>query len=130
MKESLMSLSHAVELDRDSPIPMYFQIAQQLQAEIDSGHLIPGDPLPSELELSEVLGVSRPTVRQAIQQLVQKGLVVRRRGVGTVVTHPRIHRSAALSSFFDALEAAGRVPQTKILRLEVHPAEVGIRDLR
>jgi len=66
-------------LDRNSPIPLYFQIAENLKRAIDEGTLKPGDRLDNELDLAERLGVSRPTVRQAVQRLVEQSLVVRRR---------------------------------------------------
>jgi DNA-binding GntR family transcriptional regulator len=102
-------------LDRTSPIPLYFQIAENLKRAIDDGTLKPGDRLDNELDLAERLGVSRPTVRQAVQRLVEQGLVVRRRGLGTVVAAPRILRSVALTSLYDDLSASGRHPATTVL---------------
>lgn len=67
-------------LDRGSPVPLYHQLAQQLEAAIEQGVLAPGNLLGNEVDLSVRLGLSRPTVRQAIQSLVDKGLLVRRRG--------------------------------------------------
>jgi DNA-binding GntR family transcriptional regulator len=102
-------------LDRNSPIPLYFQIAENLKQAITEGSLKPGDRLDNELDLTERLGVSRPTVRQAVQRLVDQGLVVRRRGLGTVVMAPRIQRSVALTSLYDDLSATGRHPATTVL---------------
>ncbi len=102
-------------LDRNSPIPLYFQIAENLRQAITEGTLKPGDRLDNELDLTERLGVSRPTVRQAVQRLVEQGLVVRRRGLGTVVVAPRILRSVALTSLYDDLSVSGRRPATKVL---------------
>ena len=102
-------------LDRNSPIPLYFQIAENLKQAIEDGTLKPGERLDNELDLTERLGVSRPTVRQAVQRLVDQGLVVRRRGLGTVVVAPRILRSVALTSLYDDLSAEGRHPATTVL---------------
>jgi GntR family transcriptional regulator len=102
-------------LDRTSPIPLYFQIAENLKLAIEAGTLKPGQRLDNELDLTERLGVSRPTVRQAVQRLVEQGLVVRRRGLGTVVAAPRILRSVALTSLYDDLSANGRHPATTVL---------------
>src|SRR5437867_442862 len=66
-------------IDRNSPVPLYFQLAQHLEAAIDSGAVGQGDRLDNELQLAAQLGLSRPTVRRAIQYLVDKGLLVRRR---------------------------------------------------
>jgi GntR family transcriptional regulator len=109
-------------LDRSSPVPLYHQLAQQLEAAIEHGVLTPGNLLGNEVELSVRLGLSRPTVRQAIQSLVDKGLVVRRRGVGTQVVHSRVRRPLRLSSLYDDLEAAGQAPATRVTRNETVPA--------
>lgn len=102
-------------LDRSSPVPLYYQIAENFKKAIEDGMLQPGDRLDNELDLTEKLGVSRPTVRQAVQRLVEEGLVVRRRGIGTVVQPPRILRSVALTSLYDDLLATHRHPETAVL---------------
>jgi len=73
-------------LDRDSPVPLYFQLAQHFENEIHSGNLDSGDRIENEVKIAEDLGLSRPTVRAAFSYLVDKGLVLRRRGQGTVRT--------------------------------------------
>ncbi|WP_369383422.1 GntR family transcriptional regulator [Streptomyces sp. cg36] len=109
-------------MDRTSPVPLYFQLSQQLEAAIERGALTPGSLLGNEIELAGRLGLSRPTVRQAIQALVDKGLLVRRRGVGTQVVHSQVKRPLELSSLYDDLEAAGQKPATKVLRNTLEPA--------
>ncbi|MEV8593794.1 GntR family transcriptional regulator [Streptomyces sp. NPDC052012] len=109
-------------LDRGTPVPLYHQLAQQLEAAIERGVLAPGDLLGNEVDLSVRLGLSRPTVRQAIQSLVDKGLLVRRRGVGTQVVHSQVRRPLELSSLYDDLEAAGQSPATRVVRNEPVPA--------
>ncbi|MEU9223881.1 GntR family transcriptional regulator [Streptomyces massasporeus] len=109
-------------LDRGSPVPLYHQLAQQLEAAIGHGVLAPGNLLGNEVDLSVRLGLSRPTVRQAIQSLVDKGLLVRRRGVGTQVVHSQVKRPLELSSLYDDLETAGQAPTTEVVRNEVVPA--------
>ncbi|MFJ9542915.1 GntR family transcriptional regulator [Streptomyces sp. NPDC101225] len=109
-------------LDRGSPVPLYYQLAQQLEAAIEHGVLAPGNLLGNEIDLSTRLGLSRPTVRQAIQSLVDKGLLVRRRGVGTQVVHSQVKRPLELSSLYDDLEAAGQGPTTQVVRNERVPA--------
>ncbi|WP_370748051.1 GntR family transcriptional regulator [Streptomyces sp. MnatMP-M17] len=117
---------HALPLqlgvDRTSPVPLYYQLSQQLEAAIERGRLAPGSLLGNEIELAGRLGLSRPTVRQAIQSLVDKGLLVRRRGVGTQVVHSQVKRPLELSSLYDDLEAAGQRPATRVLRNTVEPA--------
>ncbi|WP_330285220.1 GntR family transcriptional regulator [Streptomyces sp. NBC_00588] len=108
-------MSLELSVDRSSPVPLYFQLSQQLEAAIEHGALTPGSLLGNEIELAARLGLSRPTVRQAIQSLVDKGLLVRRRGVGTQVVHSQVKRPLELSSLYDDLEAAGQRPATKVL---------------
>ncbi|MEV5150489.1 GntR family transcriptional regulator [Streptomyces werraensis] len=104
-----------LSVDRGSPVPLYFQLAQQLESAIEHGTLTPGTLLGNEIELAARLGLSRPTVRQAIQSLVDKGLLVRRRGVGTQVVHSKVRRPLELSSLYDDLESAGQRPTTTVL---------------
>ncbi|MET7522195.1 GntR family transcriptional regulator [Streptomyces sp. NPDC005248] len=118
----------ALELgvDRSSPVPLYYQLSQQLEAAIEQGRLAPGSLLGNEIELAARLGLSRPTVRQAIQSLVDKGLMVRRRGVGTQVVHSQVKRPLELSSLYDDLEAAGQRPATRVLCNRIEPATARI----
>lgn len=69
----------------NSPIPRYILIATAIQQSIEDGTYEPGVPLPTEDEFAESFGVSRATVRQGVGELVNRGLVVRRRGSGTYV---------------------------------------------
>nr|WP_202501576.1 GntR family transcriptional regulator [Streptomyces sp. SID5785] len=109
-------------VDRSSPVPLYFQLSQQLEAAIERGALTPGSLLGNEIELAGRLGLSRPTVRQAIQALVDKGLLVRRRGVGTQVVHSQVKRPLELSSLYDDLAAAGQRPGTRVHENRLVPA--------
>jgi len=75
-------------LNHKSPIPLYQQLADILLEQIRSGHYSPGQMIPSETGLAKKYSIGRPTVRQAMDTLVQKGLIQRKRGVGTFVKHP------------------------------------------
>jgi DNA-binding GntR family transcriptional regulator len=88
-----MTANLAIDLDRSSPVPLYFQVAEQIAEAIRRGDLAPGARLDNEILLADKLGLSRPTIRQAIQYLVDKGLLVRKRGVGTQVVHGQVKRS-------------------------------------
>jgi GntR family transcriptional regulator len=113
-----MPVSLPVTIDRASPVPLYHQLAEQLSAAIDTGTLSPGDPFENELALAERLGLSRPTVRRAIAELVTQGLLVRRRGIGTTVAKQMVHRRAELTSLYEDLAREGRQPRTEVLSLE------------
>ena len=113
----------AVELDRSSPVPLYYQLAQAIEAAIRDGQLAPGDRFENELALAKRLTLSRPTTRRAIQELVDKGLLVRKRGVGTQVVQSPVHRRVELTSLFDDLARAGQEPTTQLL--DYHTGPVG-----
>ncbi|AJE43244.1 GntR family transcriptional regulator [Streptomyces nodosus] len=113
-------------VDRGSPVPLYYQLARQLETAIEQGALGPGSRLGNEVDLAGRLGLSRPTVRQAIQSLVDKGLLVRRRGVGTQVVHSQVKRPLELSSLYDDLEAAGQRPSTRVVRNAVERASAEV----
>ena len=72
-------------LDAGSPLPLYHQLAEQLFEQIRGGTYPPGSKIPSEHELAERHGIGRPTVRQATDALIQRGVLVRKRGSGTYV---------------------------------------------
>ncbi len=107
-----------VVVNRSSPVPLYFQVAEQLERAILEGALVPGDRIGNEVALADSLGLSRPTLRQAIQMLVDKGMLVRKRGVGTQVVHSPVRRTVELTSLNDDLKRAGRHPSTVLLSLE------------
>ena len=112
----------AVSLDRGSPVPLYFQVATQLEKMIESGEMPVGGRLANEVELADRLGVSRPTMRRAIQYLVERGMLVRKRGVGTQIVHPKVRRPVELSSLYDDLVKTGQSPITEVLDFGVSPA--------
>ncbi len=72
-------------IDRNSPIPIYFQLQNWLREQIEQGVFKPGDRIPTEEELSHVTGLARATIRQAVQNLVNMGLLIRKRRLGTYV---------------------------------------------
>ena len=115
--------SLSLDLDRSSPVPLWFQAAQQLQAAIDRGDLRPGQRLDNEIELAARFGLSRPTLRKAIEQLVGQGQLVRKRGVGTQVVQRQVRRPVELSSLFDDLAGSGRRPSTQVLGCQEEPAD-------
>lgn len=106
------------DLDREGPVPLYAQVAERFEALIADGTLPSGTRLENEIAMGERFGLSRPTMRRAIQVLVDKGLLVRRRGVGTQIVHGSITRRAELSSLYDDLAQDGRAPTTEVLTYE------------
>ena len=111
-------------------LPRYVQIAESLLEQIESGQLKPGDRLPAERALSEMLGVNRMTVRRALRVLESRGLVVRLQGDGTYVAEPKIERQAArLTSFTIGMQRRGLQPGARIVSLEQRPVEASVGTL-
>jgi DNA-binding GntR family transcriptional regulator len=111
------------DMDRSGPIPLYYQVATRIESAIQTGELAPGARLENEIALGERLGLSRPTIRRAIQDLVDKGLLVRRRGIGTQVVHGQLSRKVELTSLFEDLARSDKRPTTKLLIHGVVPAD-------
>ncbi|HEX3662904.1 MAG TPA: GntR family transcriptional regulator [Acidobacteriaceae bacterium] len=106
-------------LDKSSFTPMYFQIQTQLLQMIQSGRLRPGDPLPSEEELSRIYGVSRMTSRQALQSLKNQGFVSRHKGQGSFVSQPRVEKDIThLCGFTAEMRALGIKASSRVLESE------------
>jgi GntR family transcriptional regulator len=103
--------------------PAYVQIKRWILGQIDSGALAEGSMLAPEQELAAKLGVSRPTVRQAILGLARDGVVQRRRGVGTVVLAGRKeYPTRRLLSFTEEFASTGRKVTARLLGAVVEPA--------
>jgi DNA-binding GntR family transcriptional regulator len=114
------------DIDRSSPTPLYFQLARAIEGAITGGALPAGSRLDNEILLAQRYGLSRPTVRRAVQELVDKGLLVRKRGVGTQVIAPHVRRSVELTSLYEDLARSGESPTTKVLSIEREPAPADI----
>jgi DNA-binding GntR family transcriptional regulator len=119
-----------ITIDRSSPVPLYFQVSRCLEEAVDRGDLLPGERLPNEIEFAEALAISRPTMRRALDDLVEKGMLTRKQGVGTRVASAQVRRRVALTSLYEDLTAAGRTPRTTVLRLSAeHPDRHAARAL-
>lgn len=110
----------SLKLDRQSAVPLYYQIQQQLLLFIRSGKLKPGKSLPSEDLLSKRLGVSRMTARQALKSLCQQGEAYSLRGKGTFVCAAKLEKNVRqVQSFSEEMEAAGSRPHSKVISFDV-----------
>jgi DNA-binding GntR family transcriptional regulator len=119
-------ISGLVTVNPNSPVPLYFQVAQHLEQAIESGQIAAGDRLDNEIQLAKQLGLSRPTIRQALQYLVDKGLLVRKRGVGTQVVQAKFRRPIELTSLYEDLAGSGQQPTTTVLSNTVEPANTTV----
>ncbi len=104
-------------IDKKSPIPAYFQLKNKIIEKINSGEYAENSLIPSERELSDSLGISRMTVRQALTQLVQEGTLYREKGKGTFVAKSKLAQRN-ITSFSQTVKNKGMLPMTKVLRLE------------
>ena len=122
-----MPSSPYLELDRTSRIPLYYQLACDLEAQISRGILCPGQQLPSELILAGQLHVCRPTVHQAYQLLIDKGLLRHRRGIGTTVTGVGSHLSPPHSSLATVTDrpAVWTRPRKSLALSDIKPTSAG-----
>jgi len=99
-------------LDEKSAQPLYQQLQRALRDAIENGVIAPEDALPPERDLAEMLGVSRITVRKAIDELAEEGLLVRKQGSGTFVSNRVEKNFAKLTSFSEDMRARGREPRS------------------
>jgi DNA-binding GntR family transcriptional regulator len=111
-----------IRVDRTSPVPLYFQVAQYLEQMIESGELPMGTRLDNEGDLAGQLGLSKPTMRRALEYLVGRGLLVRKRGIGTQVVQAKVTRGVELTSLYDDLAKSGRDPSTTVVSFSTEPA--------
>jgi GntR family transcriptional regulator len=104
-------------------IPKYIQIARILRERIQRQEYAPGGQIPTEAELCEAYQVSRITVREAINKLVQEGWLDRRQGKGTYVVHQKLRRNIAkVYSFSSDMRQLGMTPRSHVLSLCVEEA--------
>lgn len=107
-----------------SSSPLYFQLKEKIKAEIERGKYPVGSKIPPEHEIEESYQVSRVTVRRALQELTEEGLLERKQGKGTFVSVPRIHQDLRdIHSFHEVCRKNGTVPGTKVIRIREIPAD-------
>lgn len=102
-------------------IPLHKKISEDLLQKIKSGVYAENELIPTEHELVEMYGVSRPTIRHALQSLVNQGYLEKRKKRGTVVTKPKFQQefTHVIESFDSEMSRKGIAPKTKILNFKV-----------
>ncbi|MBN2045313.1 MAG: GntR family transcriptional regulator [Anaerolineales bacterium] len=112
------------EIERESFVPLYYQVIDALVEYIEGNKLEPGFQLPGEAELCRLFDVSRTVIRQALQELEYKGMIYRTKGKGTFVAKPKIHEGLfqELTGFYQDMQARGHTPVSKVLKQEKVPA--------
>lgn len=104
-------------MDKNSPIPMYYQLAAEIRKKIDDGIWKPGHCIDSERIFAEEYNLSRMTVRQALNELVQTGILTRIQGKGTFVCEPKV-KQRGIMSFTEMMEASGTKYNTDVIAFE------------
>lgn len=106
-------------INKQSPLPIYFQIIEDLNKRIQQKEFKPGDMIPSERELSDTYDVSRMTVRQAITNMVNDGDLYRERGKGTFVSEDKIEQPLqGMTSFTEDMKQRGMSASSKLIVFE------------
>lgn len=105
----------------NNPIPLYMQVRDSIRSSIDSQELLPGDMIPGEKDLCEYFNVSRTVVRQALNELVNESLLVRKKGKGTFVTEPKIPKRfhQELIGFHEEMTSKGYKVKTDVVENKV-----------
>lgn len=114
-----------ITLSKAEGVALYVQIRETLRQQIKNGQLAPGQKLPAEDELAAQFGVSRMTVRQGISDLIDEGVLYRRRGIGTFVAQLHVERDHnRLTNFLETARAEGFEAEVRLLAREVIPARM------
>jgi GntR family transcriptional regulator len=114
-------------LDLNNPIPLYHQLKTHIHRQIAQGLWKPGDRIPSESEIGEEFKISRTTVRQAIGELENDGVLIRKHGVGTFVARPHIEKRATkLTGFTQDMRSRGLKPSSTVLHKQLIPAPADV----
>ncbi|MDU4939361.1 GntR family transcriptional regulator [Clostridium paraputrificum] len=114
-------------IDKSSPIPVYYQLKEDILKKIREGVWKVGQCIDSERELSENYGVSRMTIRQALGELVQEGILIREKGKGTFVCEPKV-KQKDMMSFSEIIKRTGRTLETKVIEFNKIPTPEDLTD--
>jgi len=111
------------QINRTSKVPLYHQLYEILTDQIDRGVWKPGEMIPPEKDLGDQYQVSRMTVRQVLEILVNEGKIYRERGRGTFISHPTVEQAMVrIVSFTEDMQQRGFTPGTEVLSAELLPA--------
>lgn len=116
-------------INKQSKLPYYQQLYEILRGKIIQGEWKPGDMIPPESVLTETYQVSRNTVRQVLDILVNEGLIYRQRGKGTFISHPTLEQTTTrIISFTEDMKQRGFKPVTRVLESYILPASAKIAE--
>lgn len=110
------------KVNKESPLPLYYQVKEILLEMIDNGQLKPGDLIPPEREICDIQNVSRMTVNKSIMSLVNEGYLYREQGKGTFVSKPKESQQLQLKGFTQQMIEKGMKSNSTILSFEINEA--------
>lgn len=112
------------KLQSESSSPLYHQLMQRITLDIEKGLYPVGSRIPPEHELEQQYQVSRVTVRRALAELTEKGMLERKQGKGTFVSVPQLRQDMkSLHSFHDACRKNGLTPGTRVIHVNESTAD-------
>lgn len=107
-------------IERNTAVPLYQQIADDIKAKIKSEELKPNSRIPTELELSDIYQVSRITIRKALELLVDEEILIRKQKIGTFVSNKKVSRNLnSFMGFTQSCELNGNKPSTKFISADL-----------
>ncbi len=108
-------------MSEEPNVPLYYKVQNYILDLIKSNQLKEGDIIPTEMELSNLFQISRPTVRQGLNTLVSRGYLKRQKGKGTFVTKPKILQETTrfIESYNKEMEKKGLISETKVLEISI-----------
>lgn len=104
-----------MNLDENSPIPLYYQLESIIKKRLEDGIYKVDEKIPSERKLSEELNISRMTISKAINNLVEEGILYRKRGQGTFVSKSKVDFFPGLMGFTDIIKNKNMNPSSKVI---------------
>lgn len=118
-------------LNKDTPVPLYYQLKTLILDQIKDGTYKSGDLIPTENDLSAMFDISRTTVRQAVTELVREGYLYRVKSKGTFVSKPKIAQDVLnrYYSYDGAVKDSGQEVKLEVLKIEVVPMPQELLDL-
>lgn len=110
-------LKRLIIIDKKSPIPLYFQLKSGLLKLINENYFLENEKIPTEIELTELFNISRPTIRQALNELIHEGYITRQKAKGTFIKNQQIGSMffSQLQSFAKEMSELGMVGTTKVI---------------
>ena len=121
MTEPITENFKSINLDKNIPVPLYYQLKKQILSLIENSTITDGELLPAENDLCKMLNISRPTIRQAFSELVYEGYLSRYKGKGTFVSTPKVDDRffRKLATYHEEMLEKGYNPKTEVLKLEM-----------